>query len=153
MSAHPVTQPWYRQPWPWLLMAGPAAVIAAGIATMVIAFTGADGVVADDYYKRGLAINRTLAREARATELGIAADVRVLPGRVVANVTSRAELPDRLKLTLAHPTRSGEDRVVFLARSATGTYEAPLGPMAVGRWRVILETPEWRWSALAGAGG
>jgi hypothetical protein len=152
MSASPVP-PWYRQPWPWLLMAGPATVVAAGIATMVIAFTGADGVVADDYYKRGLAINRTLAREARALELGIAAEVRVLPDRVAASITSRSALPDRIKLTLAHPTRSGEDRVVFLARQAGGAYEAPLAPMAAGRWRVILETREWRWSALSGARG
>jgi uncharacterized protein len=153
MSANRVAQPWYRQPWPWLLMAGPATVIVAGIVTTVIAFTGADGVVADDYYKRGLAINRTLAREARAAELGIAAEVRLLPGRVVADVTARTALPERIQLTLAHPTRAGEDRVVFLARAAGGGYEAPLGPMAAGRWRVILETPEWRWSALAGARG
>ena len=43
-------KPWYREPWPWIIMAGPATVVVAGVATAVIAFRGADGLVADDYY-------------------------------------------------------------------------------------------------------
>ena len=54
--------PWYREPWPWILMSGPAAVIVAGAFTIWIAFSGADGLVTQDYYKQGLAINRTLAQ-------------------------------------------------------------------------------------------
>jgi hypothetical protein len=60
------SKPWYREPWPWILMAGPATVVVAGIATSVIAFKGADRVVADDPYKRAIEINRTLTREERA---------------------------------------------------------------------------------------
>ena len=56
-------QPWYREPWPWILMSGPAAVIVAGAVTTWMAFASADGLVADDYYKRGLAINAVLKRE------------------------------------------------------------------------------------------
>ncbi len=26
-------QPWYREPWPWILMAGPVIVIIAGVIT------------------------------------------------------------------------------------------------------------------------
>ena len=37
--------PWYRHRWPWILMAGPAAVVAAGIVTTVLAVTTADPVV------------------------------------------------------------------------------------------------------------
>ena len=45
-------RPWYREPWPWLLMAGPATVLVAGAATTWIAFASADGLVAEDYYKQ-----------------------------------------------------------------------------------------------------
>jgi len=38
-------------------MAGPAAVIVAGFFTMALAFRTEDGLVAEDYYKQGLAIN------------------------------------------------------------------------------------------------
>ena len=55
--------PWYREPWPWLLMAGPVTVIIAGGFTAWLAVTSSDGLVADDYYKQGLAINQTLERD------------------------------------------------------------------------------------------
>ena len=145
------TKPWYRERWPWILMAGPMAVIAAGTATAVIAFTGADGIVADDYYKRGLAINRTLAREAKADALGLSADVHLEAGKVWARIEARERLPERIQLTFSHPTRAGEDRVVFLARMPDGSYEAPLAGLANGRWRLILETPAWRWSGAVQA--
>jgi hypothetical protein len=45
------TKPWYRHPWPWILMSGPAIVVVAGIATTVIAVTTADGLVSDDASK------------------------------------------------------------------------------------------------------
>ena len=40
-------KPWYRHPWPWILMAGPAVVVVAGALTAIIAFQGADPLVAD----------------------------------------------------------------------------------------------------------
>ena len=58
--------PWYRHRWPWLLLSGPAAVLAAGAVTAWIAFASADGLVAEDYYKQGMAINKVLAREEHA---------------------------------------------------------------------------------------
>ena len=69
-------KPWYRELWPWLLMAGPAIVVVAALATAYLAVSSDDGVVADDYYKRGLVINRVLEREQRAAALGLGAVVR-----------------------------------------------------------------------------
>ena len=60
-SSYP--KPWYREPWPWILMAGPAAVIVAGAVTMTLAFKYQDPLVAKDYYKRGVEINKELAKE------------------------------------------------------------------------------------------
>jgi hypothetical protein len=144
---------WYRHPWPWILMAGPAFVLVAGVAMTTVAFRGADGLVADDYYKRGLGINRVLAREARAEAIGLRAQVRLEPGRVVADIAAREALPERIQLTLAHPTRAGADRVAWLTRAPDGRYEAPLVNLASGRWRLILETPQWRWSTLGESKG
>jgi hypothetical protein len=129
-------------------MSGPAIVVVAGVATAVIAFTGADGLVADDYYKQGLSINRQIARDQSALDLGIEGEVRLLPG--IASVTLRAKtaLPDRITLRLAHPSRASEDRVVHLARTAAGaTWEAPIKDLTAGHWRAIVETPQWRVAA------
>ena len=40
--------PWWRFGIVWLVIAGPAAVIVAGVATMAVAFHGADPQVAAD---------------------------------------------------------------------------------------------------------
>jgi uncharacterized protein len=47
-------QAWWADPWRWLVMAGPLAVIVAGLITMGYALHGADVVVDERYYQRGL---------------------------------------------------------------------------------------------------
>lgn len=58
--------PWYRHGHVWLLIAGPAAVVVAGVLTAVIAVRGADPVVEADYYRRGIEINKALAARDKA---------------------------------------------------------------------------------------
>lgn len=55
--------PWWRHGHVWLLIAGPALVVVAGVATTLIALRHPDPVLAEDYYRRGIEINRTLARD------------------------------------------------------------------------------------------
>jgi hypothetical protein len=40
--------PWWRYPFMWLVLGGPATVVVAAIATAVIAFRGADPVLTVD---------------------------------------------------------------------------------------------------------
>jgi uncharacterized protein len=140
-------KPWYREPWPWLLMSGPAIVVVAGITTAIIAFRGADGLVADDYYKQGLGVNREIARDQAARDLGVAGAVEVLPDRVRITLRASTALPDRLTVRFAHPSRASEDRVAHPARTADGAWEAPLAGLRDGRWLAIVETERWRVSA------
>ena len=137
-------QPWYREPWPWLLMSGPAAVIVAGVFTAVLAFRSSDGLVADDYYKQGLAINRTIAREERAAALGISADLSYVRDASRVRVALTGVAPAVLTLRLAHPTRAGFDQVVVLTQVQPGLYEGALRPVDGGRWLAVLETADWR---------
>lgn len=142
-------QPWYREPWPWLLMSGPAIVVVAGVITTVIAFRTADGLVADDYYKQGLTINQTLKREQRAAALGVRAGLLYLPEQARVQVMLEGVAPQALTLRLAHPTRAGRDQVVALQLLRPGLYEGALPPGLMGqrdagRWLTALETPDWR---------
>jgi hypothetical protein len=136
-------QAWYREPWPWILMSGPVTVIIAGVATTWIAFASADGLVADDYYKKGLGINKRLAREESAARLGLQADVTRSAGEVAVRLQGAA--PEAVFLHLAHATRAGHDVRLRLARGADGRYAAPLAPLAPGHWRVVLEDPRGEW--------
>lgn len=55
--------PWWRHGLVWMLIAGPATVVVAGIATLVIAVRSPDPLVAEDYYRRGIEINKQLAAD------------------------------------------------------------------------------------------
>lgn len=136
-------KPWYRELWPWLLISGPAAVIVAGAATMWIAFASADGLVAEDYYRQGLAINQRLAKEDEARRRGISAAVRLTPERL--HVELQGEAPPALFVHLAHATRAGHDLRLRLSPVAPGAYEAELSDLPRGHWRIVIEDPRGTW--------
>ncbi len=135
--------PWYRQLWPWLLISGPAAVLVAGGITMWLAFSTADGLVAEDYYRQGLAINKRLAREEAARELGISASVALAPDKI--HVELKGAAPEALFVHLAHATRAGHDLRLRLRSIAPGAYEADRASLPRGHWRVVIEDPRGTW--------
>lgn len=141
------SKPWYRESWPWLLMAGPAIVVVAGFVTLYIAWSTDDGVIAEDYYKQGLLINRQLARVARAEALHLGAVARITPdGAVRVDLTGGANdaaLPNQLRLRLVHPTRAGQDRGVRLMHVADGSYTGWIEPPPFAHWRLTIETDAW----------
>ena len=97
------SRPWYRQFWPWFLIAIPLFAVITGLFTVVIATVTSDGLVVDDYYKRGLSINRVLARDQQAAELGIkAADLPEL-AELAANDIAASQ--NRVPLTTADTRR------------------------------------------------
>ena len=157
LSPRTPVPPWYRQRWPWLLMAGPAIVVAASMVTLWLAATTDDAVVADDYYKRGLSINERLQRVERASALGIAAEVHIAAdGRVRVALTSSSQAPEArpavVVLAVAHATRGGSDRRAELVLGPEGSYDGNIEPVGPGRWLVSLETQSWRLPAVAIAG-
>ena len=53
------TLPWWRQRWPWLLMAGPAAAVVGCVITIVLAVQGfSDQAIFDGGLKRGLVVEK-----------------------------------------------------------------------------------------------
>ena len=154
MSIPPSAKPWYREPWPWLLMAGPALVVAAAMATLYLALSSDDGVVADDYYKRGLVINRVLEREQRGVALGLRAEVAIAADGAVRVEMMGADTvaPETVLLKVTHATRAGLDRSATLARGGDGAYRGRIAPPPAGRWLVVLEGDTWRLPAAEVAG-
>lgn len=61
------TRPWYREPWPWILMAGPAAAIIGCIITIVLAVQNySDQNIDDGGVKRGLAVTKQVEQPVTA---------------------------------------------------------------------------------------
>jgi hypothetical protein len=142
--------PWYRQAWPWLLISGPAIVVVAGLVTAYIAWSTDDGVVAEDYYRRGLLINKSLERDARAAAWQLGATVRIDgEGSVAVDLAGPGvrDAPGAVTLRVTHATRAGMDRVVVLPRGPEGVYRGRIEAPPVGRWLVSVETDQWRLAA------
>jgi len=146
-AAH-TPQPWYREPWPWILMAGPAAAIVGGGVTLWLALSTADGLVADDYYRRGLAINRDIGRERRASEEGVSARVRIDGHTLRIELHTRGAPPEALIAQIVHPTRAVQDQRLRLLPVAPGIYQAALETAPAGRWRLVLEDARGEWRVV-----
>ncbi len=58
--------PWWKFGHVWLIISGPAIVVVAAFITLYIAVTRPDPVVADDYYRQGMEINKTLSEPANS---------------------------------------------------------------------------------------
>jgi len=167
------TRPWYRQRWPWFLIALPATAVVGGIITAVLAVRTFDGTVSADYYKQGLAINEEVERAKLARVLGLEAQI-VMAGvgegdRVRIEVQSTRALPadKKVLLQLIHPGRPGEDRTAMLeqidfdpdqGRAAyVGTFRLAPGATRLNgptTWQVVLESAHWRVDdSFTGQGG
>jgi hypothetical protein len=153
LSENRLAKPWYREPWPWLLMSGPIIVVIAGFFTLWLAVKSDDGLVADDYYKRGLAINQMLSRATRAEQLAMGARAELGIESVRLTVTGAGVLPDTLRVRLVHPTRAVDDQVLEVRTVSSGVYAGALSAPIDGRRVVILEDLAKTWRLAGEARG
>jgi len=141
--------PWYKQFWPWFLITFPAIAVVAGIATMILAVNSDDGLVNDNYYKEGLAINQKLGKKQKARELSLEANANwdKLTQTITLRLTGKlSELPPRLTMQLAHPTRANNDQSVTLFLSPDKkSYTGRIDTVKQGNWIIILEPEQQNW--------
>jgi hypothetical protein len=142
---------WYRHFWPWFIVALLGISMTGSLATVVLAYRGRDALVRDDWYKDGVAINRSLERLEVARTRGIRADMRFDPDHERVSVTLEGEgtaALAELSLHLSHATQVEHDRRVTLARVGPGRFEARLAELPIGRFHASLEP----WAGNADAG-
>jgi len=141
--------PWYRHRWPWLLMLGPAWVLAGGSAAGYLAFSRPDAMVVDDYYSQGKAINQDLRRERVAQARAIAVELRLdrRGRRLLARVTAGGQpLAGLLHVQLLHPTQPDKDLRFDVPTGPDGAAALPAGALEATRWGVQVEgaARDWR---------
>lgn len=143
------SMPWYRYPFVWFALSIPASAVIAGIGMIWLAVATDDGLVADDYYKRGLAINKNLERERVASELGLSADFEYdsALNRVLLRINKGKlpDYPDDLSFRLQHAARGDSDQQIELMHGMDNQYIGYIkGQLPAGVWHVELATPDWR---------
>ena len=70
-------EPWYKQGWPWALIAIPFLTVIAGVVTYQIAANSPHQMVQDNYYKKGLAINSDLDLIDHAKQLNLSGELTI----------------------------------------------------------------------------
>jgi len=137
---------WYQIPMVWMVIGIPLSSIVVTLLFVWISVQTFDGVVADDYYRKGLEINRDLARDRYAVEAGLGAIASIENGQLRVQLTSDDHnlWTDHLPLEFVHPTVSNRDVAVSLQHQGVGAYSAPLAELGYGKWNVVTGTDEWR---------
>jgi hypothetical protein len=62
----PAPQPWWKFGHVWMILAGPLVVVVAGFVTLYLAMRTPDPVVTEDYYRKGIELNKTLEADPSA---------------------------------------------------------------------------------------
>ena len=147
---------WYKEPWPWLLMVGPAIVVVAGFSTFYIARKSAPEMVTDDYYKEGKYISIELKRDEAAIQRHINGQVLISPNMDTAKVLLSGDFDRKapLNLIFLHPAKKSGDQVIVLKPTQDGVasgdkteYLAVFKTLPqVQHWYVRVEdaNSEWR---------
>lgn len=132
-----------------MIIAIPLSAVIYGLWFFWISTQGYDGLVEDDYYKRGKEINKVLVRDHFAADQGLRADIDLddQTGVIAAALTSSRgyDFPGVITLSFMHPTRAGEDLRLVLEQGPDGRFFGNLpASLSTGRWYVQLSSKEWR---------
>ena len=145
---------WYKQFWPWFLIILPGIVVVASIITVVIAFQRADTLVADDYYKEGLAINKTVTDLNNAKSMHIHGNLAFTSDSIKLNLAGDTPISDNeILLELQHPLDDLQDITLRLQKMDSQQYSAALPRLSAGKWYISVQSTTadkpWRISTTA----
>ncbi len=155
MSDHD-EQPWYKQFWPWFIIALPASAVVASLYTVTLAFRTTDSLVTDATDGMDVVAERHLAAESAARELGLDATLNIdlASGAITAVIESDADedWPSALSLEFSHPTNAGRDVEIALSAAlpdddGNRVWAGHFVSIPNGRHYVVLmpeATAEWR---------
>lgn len=138
---------WKREPLVWMLIAIPFSAVIMGVVMITLAIQSWSGLVVDDYYKKGKQINRVLARDKFAYELGLAAGLKIeTDGSIEIRFDPEVQfIPgDKIVLELVHATMPGLDQQLIMQKRDTHLLRGEIRLPGSGRWNLFLQTGDWR---------
>jgi len=146
------SKPWHKHPLVWMMISIPFSAVIMGVIMIWLAVDTDDGLVADDYYKQGLAINDVIIRDKKAAELGLSAIVEFDNSAKVINLQFDKGLlenfPDTLILNFQHATRANSDVSVSLNRGIDNQYIGYINQaITEGIWYFELIDGNWKLNA------
>ncbi len=150
--------PWYKEPWGWIVIGPLFFIVFACFVTVTIAFIYSDDHVHDEYVKSGKHYEKDFKAENNAKKLGILADLdfrySVKEIRLYLSSSSSFVFDDQvIQLDLVHPVKKAMDSQREFRLLRQGVYVAKYMEELTGRWYVRVaggkineDTTLWRLS-------
>jgi uncharacterized protein len=139
--------PWYKEPWPWMILGLLGLGIVAGTSIAFIGITNPPEMVTGEYERLGRGLTDTATRTGQARNLGLFGQVGLEGDRVVLEINAHdpAALPASLLIRFQHPATSDGDSSVVLEREAHGRYIGHLTIAPHERSQVIVTDLAQTW--------
>ncbi|MGI9236713.1 MAG: FixH family protein [Woeseiaceae bacterium] len=148
------TKPWYRQFWPWFIIALPSAAVVGGLTTVWISLQTTDSLVVQSDDGMQIVAERRVIAEQLAAELNLAAalDIDLESGAILAAIRSGdlESVPNVLELEFSHPAFANRDQQITLNSAPPDEAGNPVWSghfvsIPDGRWYVTLTSDDdWR---------
>jgi hypothetical protein len=149
---------WYKEPWMLLVVGGPVVVVIAAIITGFIAWQGEDKVIAKDYYKHGLNINKDIFRDAKANEYKMQGKAKLdsVTGKILLQLEGKTTLPSSVIFSTSFTSSNSvyeQIQKISLTQVQPGIYEGELkmpsatDSVSLALWHVQIEATDWRLTA------
>lgn len=138
--------PWYKQFWPWFILAILGWGVVSATTTLIVAVRNPPQMMTGDYAKLGKALVDTHVRADRAEALGLTAQLGLVERdlRLDLRAADSAALGDTVMLLAQHPTDASQDLQIVLARQADGGYRGQVEALP-SRGRMIVSDLEQSW--------
>lgn len=147
--------PWYKQFWPWVLIALPLISVVAGLSTVYIAVVNKDALVIEKWRKDGKAIHSVNTGLLAASGFGLSGTVKIdkLTGEIFLTLLAqtipaegvRFHYPETLLLKIVHPTLSARDQYLSLSSTGSHAYRGQLDQLIEGKRSLYLSDVEESW--------
>ncbi len=139
--------PWYREPWPWIILGLLGLGIVAGSTLALIALSSPPEMVTGEYERLGRGITDMRSRTETARALGLTGQIVIEPGQVSLSLEADDThgLPESLLVLFQHPAVQDRDSTIHLQQTGPGEYSATLDASPHERVHVIVTDLAQTW--------
>ena len=135
---------WFKQFWPWFLIALPMVAVVGAVNLLFTAIDNKPDMVVDDYYTKGKAINNDFALINNAKELNIHALIKQKEEGLMISLEGVKD-KSSISFSLFHSTIAERDITSMLTADANGDYHFESDQDLTGKWNLRIEPFDKGW--------